>query len=284
MRLTAKDVALLAIYTGLAWFVAWPLLAIQPSELGNLVALVWLVGLVAIGTILETYRRLQAQVLGRLDNDYRQVEALLSLQRLLEPRRPLPPLRGWAISPDVACLLVELVLDTRPRRVLELGSGSSTVILAYALEKAGGEGTLLSVEHDPDHANRTTSHLERHRLTERATVTTAPLVPCKLAGEDWPWYDLGALVNSGPFDLVLVDGPPSSTRPLARYPALPRLEGLLSPGAIVVADDGDFPETRKVVERWMREFPGWISERASCEKGAWILRRRRPAALPAESS
>ena len=77
--------------------------------------------------------------------DYRQLEALASLLAVLHPRAPFPPFRGWAVGPDFAVLLLREALTQRPACVVALGSGVSTLVLGYALERTGGR--LVSVEH-----------------------------------------------------------------------------------------------------------------------------------------
>src|SRR4029453_17785087 len=56
--------------------------------------------------LVEGYRRLSAQVgdssrhhTSQRQQDYRQLEALVSLLFTLQPHQPLPPTRGWAVSP-----------------------------------------------------------------------------------------------------------------------------------------------------------------------------------------
>ena len=53
-----------------------------------------------------------------IDSLYSQLEALQSLYRLLDPDRPLPPLRQWAVSPDLALHLLQLVIRGTTRTVL----------------------------------------------------------------------------------------------------------------------------------------------------------------------
>ena len=106
---------------------------------------------------LEIYRRVQF-LLNHAHENYRQTEALFSLFSLLKIRRPLPPLRDFAISPDFANLLVALIDETRPRVILELGSGASTLITGYRLQQLG-QGRIISLEHDEKYAAVTRTRL-----------------------------------------------------------------------------------------------------------------------------
>jgi hypothetical protein len=77
------------------------------------------------------------------DKLYQQLEALTSLTSILPIRYPLPPMRGWAISPDFGVLLVSEILNKKPHVVVELGSGVSTLLIAYCLELVG-HGRVVS--------------------------------------------------------------------------------------------------------------------------------------------
>jgi len=94
----------------------------------------------------------------------------------------------------------------------------------------------------------------------------------------WPWYDLDA-VPEGPFDLLLVDGPPASVGPEARYPAVPLLLDRLAKDALVVLDDTRRPDERAIGERWAAEFEGFALESLGHDHGTLVLRRGSDTAL-----
>ena len=152
----------------------------------------------------------------------------------------------------------------------------SSLILAYGLQRLGAGGLVISLEHDAGHAGRTREAIAAAGLSHIATVVHAPLIPHQLGGESWPWYDLSALPAVPEVALLVVDGPPGSLRPLARYPALPLLLDRLAPAATIVMDDAGRPDERAVAERWVRRFPGWSLESHHTEKGTAILRRNAP--------
>ena len=151
------------------------------------------------------------------------------------------------------------------RRVVELGSGVSTVLLARLLTRRSPQGgwRLAAVEHDAGWAQRVTDELDRESIGYHAAVVHAPLAPHPRAHGDLLWYDEAA-VSAGLdealagdlIDLLVVDGPPAYAPGygLARYPALPVLEHRLAPGATVVLDDVDRPGEQEVLRRWEREF------------------------------
>jgi predicted O-methyltransferase YrrM len=207
------------------------------------------------------------------ENDYRQLEALLQLQRMLPGDTPLPPFRDWAISPDFALSLAGLLVALRPGLVVELGSGLSSLVIGMMLRRIG-RGHLLSLESDEAFASRTRQQIVLAGLADRVEVRHAPLREHRLQGETWSWYDFSTDALREPIDLLVVDGPPRTVHPLVRYPALPVLHAKLSPAAVVLLDDAKREGEKQVVARWQREFPELELELLPHEKGTAVLRRR----------
>lgn len=157
----------------------------------------------------------------------------------------------------------DIVLHGR-RRVVELGSGVSTVLLARLLTQrcAPGGFRMAAVEHDDGWAQWVTDQLDRESVGHDVVVIHAPLLPHGLAERGVSWYDevavaagLDRALQGGLIDLLLVDGPPAYATGygLARYPALPVLQDRLAPGATVVLDDVERPGEQEVLRRWERE-------------------------------
>jgi predicted O-methyltransferase YrrM len=200
--------------------------------------------------------------------DYLQLEALGSLLAVVRPRAPFLPFRGWAVGPDFAVLLLREVLMRRQACVVELGSGVSTLVLGYAVERTGGR--LVSVDHDASYAAHTEAEVARHGLQDSVTIVHAPLEPW--AGGSARWYSRAWVEALPPIDVLVVDGPPGDTGPLARYPALPALATKLSPGAVLIADDAHRPDERAMVAQWLKEQPGLTANSVATEQGAVVLR------------
>lgn len=186
--------------------------------------------------------------------------------RLIQPRHPLPLLRGWAGSPDLLLTLAQHALKHRPRAVLECSSGSTTVVLARCCELSG-TGHVYSLEHDERFARQTRELLEAQGLGSWATVIDAPLTPGGPAAQ--PWYALDGLqAPAEGFDMLVIDGPPSRIAESARYPALSQLDPMLNTGATVFLDGADRPGERRALKRWAQEFPHYHQTHIPLEKGA----------------
>jgi predicted O-methyltransferase YrrM len=202
---------------------------------------------------------------------YAEVEDLMALYRDIGPEQALPRMHGWAAGPDLARFLYQEVVEHGRSTVLECGSGSTTVILAYAC-RAIGAGRVVALEHDAKFAAATRKMLEERGLSKWAEVRDAPLGEVAVGDSTWLWYDPASLAD-GPFDLVLVDGPPGGTGPEARYPAVPMLIDRLADDALVVLDDARRADERAIGERWAAEFDGFSLEWLPHDHGTLLLRR-----------
>ncbi|WP_436526966.1 O-methyltransferase [Actinoplanes sp. HUAS TT8] len=184
----------------------------------------------------------------------REVEATVQLFQGFTPRAPMPSSGDYALNPTDLLELLFLVRSRQPRLVLELGSGTSTIWLAYALEQIGGR--LISLDHDPSYANRTRSALREHGLTGVAEVRDAPLAPVELDGRTYSWYDPAVLEDLDGIDFLLVDGPPAAVGPDSRYPALPVTGPRLADRATIVFDDANRKDEQAALERWLATVDG----------------------------
>jgi hypothetical protein len=239
----------------------------------------WVAPLVAIAAVafvlIAELGRVRASFERRIEEvqaDVSQIEPLLSLTSRLVTRHPLPSMSGYAIAPDFALLLTTLVADEKPELVVETGSGVSTLVIAYALEKLG-RGRVVAIDHDARYAEETRALVERHGLTAYAKVTHAPLEELVVGGERHVWYALSALEGLLGIDLVVDDGPPKYMGKMVRYASLPTFRKRLSARGIFVLDVvGD--EERVILERWKRELPDLSQEHLRTKKGNVIVRQR----------
>ena len=226
---------------------------------------------------LDTVRRVESdanEIKKEIRQTFRQLEALQNLNTLLPVHGVLPPTRGWAASPDLLLVLVDLVISERPPLVVECGSGASTLWLALALRRFGIDGRIVALDHDPVFAAKTREFLARHNVSDIAEVRDAPLEDMSLAGGSYSWYAQQAWKDLARIDLLFVDGPPAATGAKARYPALPLLREALSPAATVVLDDLVVPDMQETLRLWLDAYPEFGSEILPLEKQAALLRQR----------
>ncbi|HLA64317.1 MAG TPA: glycosyltransferase, partial [Rhodothermales bacterium] len=188
------------------------------------------------------------------------------LERLLDD--PGVPWSGWTVSKGLARALAAHLEQHRPARVLETGSGVSTLVLARYAARHGAAVTVL--EHDPAYWERTADLLAAHGLGDAVDLRYAPLAETP----DGPWYDAAL---DGSFDFVFADGPPLSA---GRTAVLPALHAHLADGWTLWLKDGRRPHERACVEYWSRRFP--LARRLwdGDPRGVWVLSAEEPAPRP----
>jgi hypothetical protein len=210
----------------------------------------------------------------------REVEALVQLFQGFTPRAPMPSSGGFALNPTDLLDLLHLIRTRRPRLVLELGSGTSSVWIGYALEQCGGR--LISLDHDAAYAEKTRAALAAHGLTGVAEVRDAPLRPVVLDGRAFPWYDVDAVADVTDVDLLVIDGPPEKTGPDARYPAMRVLEGRLADAATVLFDDAHRQDEQVALRKWVEMIEGLTQEGETLGRHAVLSYRRIAQLAPSQ--
>ena len=196
---------------------------------------------------------------------YHQFEAVEQLLPLLKLSAPLPPSRGWAASPDFLLTLAHVTRKVKPRLTVELGSGISTLVLAKS-----GAKKIVSLDHSVEFGTQTKEMLSSHgvrgvdiRIHELETYPGG-----------YKWYAKTSYKGLSKIDLLVIDGPPSSTNPDARYPAFEHLIPLLSPKATVILDDVYRDEERKLADAITQALPNHLLTILSHEKGTAVISPR----------
>lgn len=206
------------------------------------------------------------------EQPYRQAEALIALDRLICPRLPLPSMGKWAIAPDFALLLARTVQERIPKTIVELGSGVSTLVFSYVLE-AQTQGQIISIDHESQFLKQTQNTLASHGLGSRVRWVHAPLVSIEVGRERFSWYDLPKDLPET-IDLLLIDGPPGKLQRLSRYPAVPKLISRLKKNSMIIVDDANRRDERKMVKRWLGEYPELEATFLPLYKGAYRILHR----------
>jgi predicted O-methyltransferase YrrM len=135
------------------------------------------------------------------------------------------------VSRDQGRFLYLLARSTQAKQLVEFGAsfGISTLYLAAAARDNGG--TLTTTEIEPDKCRAVEEHLRRAGLDGVTRVLEGD------AMETLRQFD-------APIDLLFLDGWKDLYLPVLEL-LLPRLR----PGALILADNTDFPEVRPYLER-----------------------------------
>ena len=135
-----------------------------------------------------------------------------------------------AFEPDFVDLLLlySYIVAARPERVLEFGSGLSTVVMARALMQ-NGSGSLVSLEPSEEWSSATSSAMPEH-LRQYARVEQSGQVACEIHGRKSVRFTDLPFKNP---DMVYIDGAPAGAY-FSGAESLSPLE--LRPGTAIFVD------------------------------------------------
>lgn len=183
-------------------------------------------------------------------------------------------LGGWSIDPFLARWLVQHLQASRPKCIVELGSGSSTIVIARTLGLLNeSDVTHITIDHEAQYLDATRQLAELNDVAGGIRFIHCPLVHYEKHG--MPWYsDLARVLDGLKIDLLLIDGPPGPLQPMSRLPALPELQALLADQCTVVLDDAVREDEKAIARSWLESTEGFKLRFESGGHGLAILDRR----------
>jgi predicted O-methyltransferase YrrM len=134
-------------------------------------------------------------------------------------------------------------------QILECGSGLSTVLLGIIAKQKGTR--VIALEHNEAWAAKVKAQLRRVGVNS----VLIDLAPLRDYG-DFTWYSPTEAphLQASPFELVICDGPPGSTRG-GRYGLVPVMRNRLKAGTTILLDDGARPQEQDVARHWAQMLP-----------------------------
>ena len=222
-----------------------------------------------------------------LTNNVKQLEAFVNLTQYLNDGSMPLNFHGWPISPDIALFLIQKIEYNQYDLIIEFGSGTSTALFTKVIAKQHEKGQMLNsklvtFEHNKKYYELTKQNLMAQGLTEYVDLVYAPLKEYEYDKEAFLYYQCEETLNklnklhAGHISiLVLVDGPPGATGPLARFPALPHLLSAFSHQTMhLVLDDYHRGEEKQVADKWEELLTSrsihFETESVSSEKGLYF--------------
>ena len=163
---------------------------------------------------------------------------------------------GWSADEDYLARLVSEA-EATTGRIVECGSGLSTLLLATVAARTGVE--VHALEHNEEWRQRVVAALAENGLPH-VTVHAAPLTNY---GE-FDWYSIPEELPNG-VSLVVCDGPPAATLG-GRYGMLPVLRSRFATDCTILLDDAGRAPEIAILDRWQAEA-GATSERHQTRKG-----------------
>lgn len=179
----------------------------------------------------------------------------MSFESILGLRLPLY-WNSWPIEEEFARYFVYRVATRRPKTIVELGSGMSTLLAAKTLDKLGVDYLITSIDSDADFLEQTKSLLIAENVydKEKIKLVFSPLRNIEFDAGKYLWYTPGDFVFS--FDMVdflFVDGPVGGLCKNARYPAMNIMRPYLKKGSLVVMHDAKRADEKEIAQLWREE-------------------------------
>jgi predicted O-methyltransferase YrrM len=181
---------------------------------------------------------------------------------------------SWSIGEVSFTFVCAMIREKGATHLLEFGSGASTI--RWALEFS--DLSIVSIEHDVEHYQRTLDAIDTHRLKDRVRVQYAPLTFRWVRMRPFLTYSFSDV--SERFDFVVIDGPPWPTR-RGREACLYLAEPLLNRRATVVLDDSARKDEARVVRNWQKGYGSVFSFRShDIGHGLTVLDKNEAATRP----
>ena len=158
---------------------------------------------------------------------------------------------GWSIGETAFKRIETLLLQMSPiERILEFGSGPSSIRLAMAFSEA----EVLSIEGDWRNYAETTSLMRSFWNKRNLSIKYRPITLESYGDAEFLTYEDGMFWEEE-MDCVIIDGPPVYTL-RGREACLYQVYDQIRIGGLVILDDFRRSYEKQIVENWLSVYPG----------------------------
>jgi predicted O-methyltransferase YrrM len=181
----------------------------------------------------------------------------MSIEKQLNLKFPIY-WNGWPIEKEFAKYLIYTIVTNKPLNIVELGSGTSSLIILKTLKKLGCKYRLTSVDSDKIFLEKTKNLLLAEDVYDEDNVKLifAPIKELILGEEKYKWYDRDKLnFDFDKIDLLFIDGPIGKLCKNSRYPALVIMKKYLKEGSMAILHDAKRKDELEIVDLWKDENP-----------------------------
>jgi predicted O-methyltransferase YrrM len=178
---------------------------------------------------------------------------------------------SFSLSRNSLIWLFARLQRSKPLSILEMGSGLSTVAhIIYSIQSQKNV-RISSIDHDQSWLEVTSSMLQkRNGFIDLVEFYHSPIAKVDIGdwggGYSWPEK------LKGPFDWLLIDGPPSH---VGRAATLPMAWPYLANGANIFLDDAARPAEQEAIRKWLDFYGGKLEFRGLLPLGnglAWFIK------------
>ncbi len=158
---------------------------------------------------------------------------------------------GWSIGETAFKRITTTLLQMSPvERILEFGSGPSSIRLAMAFSEA----EVLSMEGDWRNFAETTSLMQTFWDKRNLSIRYRPITLESYGNAEFLTYEDGIFWEEE-IDCVIIDGPPVYTL-RGREACLYQVYDQIKIGGLVILDDFRRRFEKQIVENWLSVYPG----------------------------
>ena len=157
---------------------------------------------------------------------------------------------GWSIGETAFERITTTLLEMSPvERILEFGSGPSSIRLAMAFSEA----EVLSIEGDWRNFAETTSLMHTFWDKRNLLIKYRPITLESYGDAEFLTYEDG-MFGEEEIDCVIIDGPPVYTL-RGREACLYQVYDQIKIGGLVILDDFRRSYEKQIVENWLSVYP-----------------------------
>lgn len=181
----------------------------------------------------------------------------LTILSPLITNKPYLPINGGALRPFAIAFILNEILINKRKKIIEFGSGISTILIARLLKHHNLKCKVISIEHNKEWINTLNHLLNEEKINEYVQIVYSPLKKIEHKLGATPWYDIPKdVISRNKFDLVIIDGPPAyeDKYRFSRYPAMETIIDSLCESCFILLDDANRYGEQKIIELWEKQY------------------------------
>lgn len=156
----------------------------------------------------------------------------------------------YSLNPNTILHLINEIQINKRQKIIEFGSGISTIILGKFIKDNNLDSKIISIEDDEAWYNYIKYELTKYDLEG---IVSLNYIPLKKEKNNTAWYDyrlVTNLVQNQKFDLIIVDGPSAKLGIDARKPVVEILINSFDEKFIIFLDDIRRKGEREILDNW----------------------------------
>jgi len=175
---------------------------------------------------------------------------------LLKHHIPLNLNRGdWSMHVEDFQYIIRFIKRKTNLFIVELGAGTSTVVLAYTLSKYCQNSLLMSFEAEESWVEKVHKDLSKYKLNSYAVIYHVPYKRY----HNYIWFDHSLIreilfLFKRKIDILIVDAPPDTLCPYSRMPAIPFFLEYLKEDSVVFLHDSKRSDELFIIKEWSNYF------------------------------